>query len=167
MSHHDDDVVHARVEKRADDSREKRVGGVERQRRFRATHARRTSGGEHDGGNHRPNVIESRAWPRAISRFAACAAALRWTCAIRVRACRGRPTSSGCARGAAGTSGRRIRRPIATRPSLPTEPALVRTAQPVNLATFEDKLDDDLDDDPDDDDDDRRGRRGRRRGRRG
>src|SRR4029077_1559508 len=122
VSHYDNDVVHTRLQKRADDSREKRVDGVERQRCFGATHARRTSGGEHHCGNHRPNVIESRAWPRAISRFAACGAALKWTCAIRRRECRGLLTSSGCARGAAGTFGRRIRRPIATRSNLPPSP---------------------------------------------
>ena len=42
----------AGLDKRANDASEKRVASVERQRRLRPAHARRLSGGEHNGGNH-------------------------------------------------------------------------------------------------------------------
>ena len=52
VAHDDHDVVDAGVQKRADDARQEGVVAAERQRRFRAPHARGTASGQDEGRDH-------------------------------------------------------------------------------------------------------------------
>ena len=84
----------------------------------------------------------------STSTSAACAAAPRWRCATPVPDNRGRPINSGCATGAAATSGPRIHRRTATRRS-------PRRARHPDVADYDlDDEDEDLDEDEDDFDED-------------
>src|SRR5258708_2779139 len=94
--------------------------------------------------------------PTQVSTSVACAAAPRWRCAIPHPTVHGRPINSGCARGAAVTSGRptRPRNPLKQNPQRRNR----RSSHPRRMTadarvfTLLYKLQEEPDDDPDDDD---------------